>query len=122
MGYEYIVPVIKESHRVIKQSNQMKENKSKQIMQSNKENKSKQITKLYEYIVTVIKESHRVIKQSNQMKENKSKQITKLYEYIVQINQIKFMSIKFLYYSQYMIFRCEYRFVWLFHRSCVVRE
>merc|ERR1711977_712025 len=29
--YEYIVTVIKESHRVIKQSNQMKENKSKQI-------------------------------------------------------------------------------------------
>merc|ERR1711977_736614 len=73
--YEYIVPVIKESHRVIKQSNQMKENKSKQIIQSNERNESKQITKFYEYIVPVIKESHRVIKQSNQMKANKSKQI-----------------------------------------------
>merc|ERR1711977_128510 len=62
--YEYIVPVIKESHRVIKQINQMKENKSKQIIQSIETNESKQITKLYEYIVTVIKESHRVISKS----------------------------------------------------------
>merc|ERR1711977_232201 len=28
----------------------------------------------------------------------------------------------FVFYSQCMIFRCEYRFVWLFHRSCVVRK
>ena len=62
--YEYIVPVIKESHRVIKQSNQMKENKSKQIMQSIERNESKQIIKLYEYIVPVIKESHRVISKA----------------------------------------------------------
>merc|ERR1711977_681345 len=39
--------------------------------------------------------------------------------YSFQINQSKS---KFLYLSQCIIFRCEYRFVWLFNRSCVVRK
>merc|ERR1711977_811552 len=41
-------------------------------------------------------------------------------------NFIHFMSSQskaiFVYFIQCIIFRCEYRFVWLFHRSCVVRK